>query len=90
MNKPLIRGLNLHLEYKYTDRGGRQVFEIFNAEDNKRMLHPLGQIRMTPPVVHVNTTLGHVRWVACDDERKPLAVDDAYNELESEQQEMTL
>ena len=39
---------HLHLEYKFTDRGGREVYEIFNGEDDKRMMTPLGTARFYP------------------------------------------
>ena len=39
---------HLHLEFKFTDRGGCDVYEIFNAEDDKRMQHPLGTARFWP------------------------------------------
>ena len=37
---------NLHLQFKFTDRGGRAVYEIFEEYDAKRMLHPVGAIRI--------------------------------------------
>ncbi len=37
---------NLHLQFKFTDRGGQEVFEIFDAEDNAHA-KPLGTLRMT-------------------------------------------
>ena len=37
---------HLHLQHKFTNRGGREVYEIYDADDNKRMQHPLGTITM--------------------------------------------
>lgn len=37
---------NLHLQFKFVDRGGRDVFLMYNAEDNKKMQHPLGELRL--------------------------------------------
>ena len=74
MNKLLIADLNLHLEYKFTDRAGRQVFEIFNAEDYKTLLHPLGTIRIEQPMSLRTFPMAPVKWVAVDKERHPLPV----------------
>ena len=52
---------NLHLEFKFTDRGGRDVFEIFPADDNKRMRKPLGFIRMMPQGL-MTTNTARVEW----------------------------
>jgi len=60
---------NLHLQFKFTDRGGRAVYEIFDAEDSKRMLHCLGAMRIEGTVdgdnLHSTAT---IVWV-------PLAAD---------------
>ncbi len=53
---------SLHLEYKFTNRGGYDVYEIFPAEDNKRMRKPLGLVKLPPH--GVNTSL--VEWAGTD------------------------
>lgn len=37
---------DLFLKYKFTDRGGRDAYEIYEAEDNKRLSKPLGGMRI--------------------------------------------
>ena len=49
---------NLHLQFKFVDRAGRDVYEIFAAEDNKTLAHPLGEARFHP---HASEAM--VRWV---------------------------
>jgi len=40
---------HLHLEYKFTNRGGCDVYEIYSSEDNKKLDHPLGSLTLSPP-----------------------------------------
>ena len=50
---------NMHLEYKYTDRAGRDVFMLHAAHDNKRLLHPKAEVRV--PVA--TDGRAEVRWL---------------------------
>lgn len=43
-------GRDLYLNYKFTDRGGEGVYQVYTAEDRMRMKHPLGEIRFAPDV----------------------------------------
>jgi hypothetical protein len=42
---------DLHLKYKFTDRGGNLVYEKYDAEDRITLLKPLGEIRLVDNVV---------------------------------------
>jgi hypothetical protein len=37
---------DLHLKYKFTDRGGNKVYEKYAAEDRITLLEPMGEIRL--------------------------------------------
>ena len=37
---------DLYLRYKFTDRGGRDVYDIFDGDDAKRQRDQLGEIRI--------------------------------------------
>ena len=52
---------HLHLQHKFTDRGGREVYEIHNADDSKRLKKPLGSIRIPQPGALYQST--HVDWL---------------------------
>lgn len=54
---------NLHLQHKFIDRGGRDVYEIFAASDNKTLLSPLGEVRLDPTASEAT-----VRWVPVEKE----------------------
>ena len=51
---------NLHLQFKFTDRGGRLVYEIHEEEDNKRLKHPMGSIRI--PQGHDTDAVAAINW----------------------------
>ena len=59
-----MKSKHLHLQFKFVDRGGREVYEIFAEADAKRLSKPLGTIRME------NNITPHIRnaWVEWDDE----------------------
>jgi len=59
---------NLHLQFKFTDRGGRLVYEIHEEEDNKRLKHPMGSIRI--PQGHDTNTAAEINWVQPTDHGK--------------------
>ena len=54
---------SLHLEHKFTDRAGREVYEIFTAEDDKRMIRPLGTLRIPPVEDALVRTLCVIDWL---------------------------
>lgn len=70
---------NLHLEYRLTNRAGYDVFEIFSAEDNKRMRKPLGLVKLPPH--GVNTSL--VTWVSDTNDINDNIKNDWSEQLES-------
>lgn len=37
---------DLHLKYKFTDRGGSNVYEKYHAEDRITLMKPLGEVRL--------------------------------------------
>lgn len=39
---------DLFLHYRFTDRGGKEVFDVYLASDNKRLKNCLGQVRLDP------------------------------------------
>ena len=45
---PKAMGKDLHLHFKFTDRGGSSVYDVFLAEDRLRMKESLGEIRISP------------------------------------------
>lgn len=57
---------NLHLQFKFTDRGGNLVYEIHEEEDNKRLKHPMGSIRI--PQGHDANTAAAIHWVISETE----------------------
>ena len=75
---------HLHLQFKFIDRGGREVYEIFNAEDNKRMKEPLGEIRIAT-VVDQNESGTYCRYARVD-----LLADRPEEDAEPEQLELDL
>lgn len=75
--KEKTMSMNLHLEFKFTDRGGRDVFEIFSNEDNKRMEHPLGAIAI--PTHAKGMLKAEVNW---SDKPEPGAFDKKPEQLE--------
>jgi hypothetical protein len=38
---------DLHLKYKFTDRGGAKVYEKYASEDRIQLLKPLGEVRLS-------------------------------------------
>jgi hypothetical protein len=46
---------DLHLRYKFTDRGGNEVYEKYTDADRIEQKNPLGQLRLTP---HGTTNIG--------------------------------
>ena len=42
---------NLHLEYKFTDRGGSRVYMAFHEDDRNCRIRPLFEIRIHPDSV---------------------------------------
>ena len=65
---------NLHLQFKFTDRGGRLVYEIHEEDDNKRLKHPMGEVRI--PQGHDTDTAADIKWY------RPAAEDEAPEQLE--------
>jgi hypothetical protein len=51
---------NIHLQFKFTDRAGRLVYEMHDAEDNKRLMHPMGKIVI--PQGHDLHTAASIDW----------------------------
>jgi len=51
---------NIHLQFKFTDRAGRLVYEMHEAEDNKRLMHPMGKIVI--PQGHDLHTAASINW----------------------------
>lgn len=43
-----MNSLDLFLHYKFTDRGGKQVFDIHPASDRLMLKNCLGEIRLDP------------------------------------------
>jgi len=51
---------NIHLQFKFIDRASRLVYEMHDADDNKRLAHPMGKI--TIPSGHDTDTAAMVNW----------------------------
>lgn len=65
--------INMHLQFKFTDRSGRAVYEMFAADDNKRMEHSLGTVRISEPD-NQRVSWARVDWLdanPADDEVAP-------------------
>ena len=58
---------NLHLQFRFIDRAGRAVYEIYDPEDNKRLLRPLGTLILSEgdaaDVAPFSSSFALVRWV---------------------------
>jgi hypothetical protein len=37
---------DLHLKFKFVDRGGSKVYDMYDAEDRITLLEPLGELRI--------------------------------------------
>jgi hypothetical protein len=48
---------DLFLLYKFTDRGGNLVYDIYKADDNKTRKNKLGETRMKPPMSNLERQL---------------------------------
>ena len=44
---------NLHLEYKFTDRGGSRVYIAFHEDDRSTRHRPLFEIRIHPDSIEI-------------------------------------
>ena len=71
---------DLFLKFRFTDRGGSSVYEIFEAEDNKRLKNPLGEIRITD--TNAITSSARIKWVEEEDVNDRLAADYNPDQLE--------
>ena len=38
----------LFLRYKFTDRGGKDVYDVYSSDDRLRMKHVIGEVRLHP------------------------------------------
>ena len=75
---------NLFLKYRFTDRGGRKVYEIYDSEDIKRLLHPLGEARFPNEKDDVIDGKGNaaITWIVEEDVNDRLAADYNPDQLE--------
>lgn len=64
---------NLHLQFKYTDRAGRDVYEIHAEDDNKRLRDPLGVLTLTDGRPEINS-FALVRWYTTNAVEAPAPV----------------
>ena len=39
---------DLFLRYKFTDRGGKDVYSVYTADDRMQMKHVIGEVRLHP------------------------------------------
>ncbi len=71
---------NLHLEFRFVDRAGRDVFEVFRAADNKTLRTPLGSVTVPTMAGDSLTAIASITY-ACPE---------AFDESISEQLELPL
>jgi len=50
---------DLFFKHKFTDRGGKEVYDVFPADDHMTMLTNMGEIRIDPEVVTLDWDKGN-------------------------------
>jgi len=70
-----------HLQFKFTNRGGADVYEIFDADDNKRLAHPLGTLAVAPTDFTGHAPAGII-WAKERDEFEADAAEQKAEQLE--------